>query len=250
VCDADSTHVADAEGDLTVVVGTPCEFFFLDDAKDPLVLAYQFKKLGYDEDATSPTHLKRRMRNGVWQLDTTEQLRVIKIDYVGSSLSGGGASGKSPPGDGGGGGRRGGGAGGGGGGGGGGGARQAAEEQQMEDSLAARKKVLVYGIYFDFARADIKRESDPVLREIADLLHKNPSWTLAINGYTDSIGGDAYNLALSTRRAAAVKDTLVSGYHIAAARLATAGYGAASPVDSNSTLEGRARNRRVELVRR
>jgi outer membrane protein OmpA-like peptidoglycan-associated protein len=119
----------------------------------------------------------------------------------------------------------------------------------MEDSLAAHRKVLVYGIYFDFAQADIKRESDPVLREIADLMHRNPTWTLAINGYTDSIGGDAYNLALSTRRATAVKDTLVSGYHIAASRLKTAGYGSASPVDSNSTLEGRARNRRVELVR-
>jgi outer membrane protein OmpA-like peptidoglycan-associated protein len=119
----------------------------------------------------------------------------------------------------------------------------------MQDSLAAHRKVLVYGIYFDFAKANIKKESDPVLREIADLMQKNPTWTLAINGYTDSIGGDAYNLDLSRRRAAAVKDTLVSGYRIEAKRLATAGFGAASPVDSNSTLEGRARNRRVELVR-
>jgi outer membrane protein OmpA-like peptidoglycan-associated protein len=255
VCDADSSHVSDAEGDLTVVVGTPCDFFMLDDAKDPLVLAYQFMKLGYESDGAPQPSKKRRMRNGVWQLDTTDQLRVIKIDYVGSSLpgEGGGGSGKSPPGGGGGGGSRRGGAGAGGGRGGGqgggGDSRQAAQEQAMEDSLAARRKVLVYGIYFDFARADIKRESDPVLREIADLMRRNPTWTLAINGYTDSIGGDAYNLALSTRRAAAVKDTLVSGYHIAASRLTTAGYGAASPVDSNSTLEGRARNRRVELVR-
>ena len=60
---------------------------------------------------------------------------------------------------------------------------------------------------------------------------------------------DAYNLDLSKRRAAAVKDTLVTGYHLTATRLTTAGYGAASPVDSNATLEGRARNRRVELIR-
>jgi outer membrane protein OmpA-like peptidoglycan-associated protein len=123
-------------------------------------------------------------------------------------------------------------------------------EAQMETALAAHKKVLVYGIYFDFAKATIKKESDPVLHEIADLMHKNPTWTLAINGYTDSIGGGAYNLDLSKRRAAAVKDTLVTGYHLTATRLTTAGYGAASPVDSNATLEGRARNRRVELVRR
>jgi outer membrane protein OmpA-like peptidoglycan-associated protein len=209
VCDADSSTVSDHEGDVTVVVDAPCDLFVLDDAKDPLVLAYRFAKLGYDVDSTSPTGVRRRMQNGVWQLDTADRLRVIKIDDVGPATT----------------------------------------ERQMEDALAGHRKVLVYGICFDFASADIKRASDPVLREIADLLHRNPTWTLAINGYTDSIGGDAYNLALSARRAAAVKDTLVSGYHIAARRLTTAGYGAASPVDSNATLEGRARNRRVELVR-
>jgi outer membrane protein OmpA-like peptidoglycan-associated protein len=81
-------------------------------------------------------------------------------------------------------------------------------------------------------------------------MKKNAAWSLSINGYTDSIGGDAYNLALSRRRAAAVRDTLVTGFHIAAGRLTSNGFGSASPVDSNSTLEGRARNRRVELIRR
>jgi outer membrane protein OmpA-like peptidoglycan-associated protein len=120
----------------------------------------------------------------------------------------------------------------------------------MEQALSKDRKVIVYGIYFDFARATIKKESAPVLHEIADLMHRNPTWVLSINGYTDSIGGDAYNLALSKRRAAAVRDTLVTGFQIAASRLTSAGFGAASPVDSNSTLEGRARNRRVELIRR
>jgi len=109
---------------------------------------------------------------------------------------------------------------------------------------------VVYGIYFDFAKADIKKESGPVLHVIADLMHRHPNWALSINGYTDSIGGDVYNLALSRRRAAAVRDTLVNGFHITADRLTSRGFGAASPVDSNSTLEGRARNRRVELMRR
>ena len=119
----------------------------------------------------------------------------------------------------------------------------------MEQALKRDRKVLVYGIYFDFASAKIKKQSSPVLHEIADLMHRNPDWTLAINGYTDSIGGDVYNLGLSKRRAAAVRDTLVSGFQIAAKRLTSNGFGSASPVDSNSTLVGRARNRRVELVR-
>jgi outer membrane protein OmpA-like peptidoglycan-associated protein len=120
----------------------------------------------------------------------------------------------------------------------------------MEQTLAKRDTVVIYGIYFDFARSDIRRESAPVLREIAHVMQRNAGWTLAVNGYTDSIGGHQYNLALSKRRAAAVKDSLVSAYHIAPSRLETAGYGDTFPVDSNSTLAGRARNRRVELIRR
>ena len=119
----------------------------------------------------------------------------------------------------------------------------------MEQALSRDRKVLIYGIYFDFAKATIKKQSGPVLHEIADLMHRNPSWSLSINGYTDSIGGNAYNLALSKRRAAAVRDTLLTGFHIAATRLSSNGFGSASPVDSNSTLIGRARNRRVELIR-
>jgi outer membrane protein OmpA-like peptidoglycan-associated protein len=120
----------------------------------------------------------------------------------------------------------------------------------MEQALSKERKVIVYGIYFDFAQATIKKESGPVLHEIADLMHRNSTWSLSINGYTDSIGGDAYNLALSKRRAAAVRDTLVGGFGIAASRLTSNGFGSAFPVDSNSTLQGRARNRRVELIRR
>jgi outer membrane protein OmpA-like peptidoglycan-associated protein len=88
-----------------------------------------------------------------------------------------------------------------------------------------------------------------VLRQIADIMRKNPDWNLGVSGYTDNIGGDKANLALSQRRAAAVKDALVTRYQIAPGRLATSGYGAASPIESNATLEGRARNRRVELRR-
>ncbi|MFI4865865.1 MAG: OmpA family protein [Steroidobacterales bacterium] len=119
----------------------------------------------------------------------------------------------------------------------------------MEQALAAKQPVDVYGIYFDFNSATIKPESEAVLRQIADIMRKNPDWKLSVSGHTDNIGGDPVNLALSQRRAAAVKDALVTRYPITADRLATSGYGASSPLESNATLEGRARNRRVELRR-
>ena len=70
-----------------------------------------------------------------------------------------------------------------------------------------------------------------------------------MSGHTDAIGGDKANLELSRQRAAAVKDALASRYHVNPQRLTTSGYGAARPQDTNDTLEGRARNRRVELVK-
>ncbi len=76
-----------------------------------------------------------------------------------------------------------------------------------------------------------------------------PDWKLAIEGHTDSIANDAYNLQLSQRRSAAVKNALVSKKAIAGTRLTTAGHGESRPKDTNDTLEGRARNRRVELVK-
>jgi len=119
----------------------------------------------------------------------------------------------------------------------------------LEQSLSDRKPVAVYGIYFDFNSATIKPESQLVLDEIAGVLRKNPDWKLALAGHTDNIGNDQANLALSQRRTAAVKAALIKDYGIAADRLQTGGYGAARPVATNDTLEGRARNRRVELQR-
>jgi outer membrane protein OmpA-like peptidoglycan-associated protein len=80
-------------------------------------------------------------------------------------------------------------------------------------------------------------------------LKDNPDWKLTVEGHTDNIGGDPYNLDLSKRRALAVKEALIAQYGIATDRLTNAGFGASRPVESNDTLEGRARNRRVELVR-
>ncbi len=120
---------------------------------------------------------------------------------------------------------------------------------EMEKHLAADKHVDVYGIYFDFASDRLRPESAPVLREISDALTKNPAWTLTINGHTDNIGGDVFNMDLSKRRSLSVRRALDETYHINPARLTTGGFGASQPKESNATVDGRAKNRRVELVR-
>jgi outer membrane protein OmpA-like peptidoglycan-associated protein len=122
-------------------------------------------------------------------------------------------------------------------------------QSQLQRALAANEVATVYGIYFSFARADIRKQSEPVLKEIAGILVANPAWKLRIDGHTDGIGNDAANLELSKRRAAAVKAALVGRYGIDAGRLTTGGYGESSPRATNATPEGRALNRRVELRR-
>jgi hypothetical protein len=120
---------------------------------------------------------------------------------------------------------------------------------RIEQALLATGRADVYTIFFAFNSDELKAESDSTLREIDDVLRRHPDWKLGINGHTDSVGGDAPNLALSERRAAAVKTALVSRFGDAPARLTTTGYGKRQPKATNATLEGRAMNRRVELVR-
>lgn len=121
----------------------------------------------------------------------------------------------------------------------------AALEQALEEDGAA----VVYDIHFSFNSASIRAESARRLEEIADVLSRHPEWRLAVNGHTDNIASDAYNLELSRERAQAVKAALVTGYGVETNRLVTAGYGEAQPRDTNDTIEGRARNRRVELIK-
>jgi outer membrane protein OmpA-like peptidoglycan-associated protein len=120
--------------------------------------------------------------------------------------------------------------------------------KKIEQDLLKNKRAIVYGIYFDFNQDTIKPESEPVLKEIAQATADRPDWKLTIAGYTDNIGGDKYNLDLSQRRSASVKRALVERYHVNGNNLSTAGYGDSSPIDTTDTLEGRARNRRVELT--
>jgi OOP family OmpA-OmpF porin len=109
--------------------------------------------------------------------------------------------------------------------------------------------VAVYGIYFDTGKADIKPESEPVLQEIAKLLKEDAALKLHVVGHTDNVGALAMNLELSKRRAAAVMQALTSQHGVAAARLNAEGVGPLAPVASNDSEGGRAKNRRVELVK-
>jgi OOP family OmpA-OmpF porin len=120
---------------------------------------------------------------------------------------------------------------------------------EMADAIKSGGKIALYGITFDFDKADIRPESKPQLDEIGGLLKADESLKLMITGHTDDQGGAAYNLDLSKRRADAVVEALIEQYGIGPDRLMAQGVGLAAPVASNETQEGRARNRRVELVR-
>ena len=115
--------------------------------------------------------------------------------------------------------------------------------------LVEEGKFSTTGILFDVNAATIKPESAGVLKDISDVLKKFPEIKVKIVGHTDSDGQDASNLSLSQKRAAAVKQALVSEYGIEEARIATDGKGEKDPVGDNKTKEGKAQNRRVEFIK-
>ena len=123
------------------------------------------------------------------------------------------------------------------------------QQQAMEQTLKTYRKLELYGIHFDFDRATIRKEAKSLIADIAKTLELNPTWTLDINGHTDSIGSPDYNLQLSQRRATAIETALVRRHGIDPDRLRPVGFGQSQPKASNDTLQGRALNRRVELVR-
>lgn len=221
------------EGDF---YGDKSEFFVLDDPDNPLMLKF---RIGINANAPlTPDEIEQRKLIG---LPTSispdkEALQVVKIAAPcgaeegtggGSSLPAGGGGGTAgepqggaPP-------------------------ESAALERMIEETGHAD----VQTIFFSVNSAELRPESDVALAAIADVLERHADWHIGIDGHTDSQADDAYNLDLSRRRAAAVKTALVDRYAIPEARLATAGYGETRPIADNATLEGRARNRRVELVR-
>jgi outer membrane protein OmpA-like peptidoglycan-associated protein len=108
----------------------------------------------------------------------------------------------------------------------------------------------VNGILFDTGKAEVKPESAPALKAVVDMLTQNPKLKVYVVGHTDNVGAVAANIDLSKRRGAAVVQALsVAPYNIAASRMESFGDGPTAPVASNDTEDGRALNRRVELVK-
>ena len=105
----------------------------------------------------------------------------------------------------------------------------------------------MYGVLFDFNKSTLQPASDPVLQQINSLLTKDATLKLEIQGHTDNVGGDAYNQTLSEARGRAVVAWLTQ-HGVAAGRLTAKGYGKTEPIADNSTDEGRAKNRRVEIA--
>lgn len=124
-----------------------------------------------------------------------------------------------------------------------------ADAKFMSEGINTTGHVAIYGIYFDFNKADVKPESEPALKEITKLLQQDAKLKLYVVGHTDNVGDLDYNMKLSQQRAEAVVKELASKYKVAPNRLKAYGVGPLAPVTSNETDEGKAKNRRVELVK-
>jgi outer membrane protein OmpA-like peptidoglycan-associated protein/Sec-independent protein translocase protein TatA len=127
--------------------------------------------------------------------------------------------------------------------------RYAEGGKTLKDQLDADGKIITHGILFDSGSDKIKGESYKTLADIGQLLTENRALRLSIEGHTDSDGADDYNAKLSQGRANSVKTYLVETYKITSDRLETKGWGESKPIDNNNTPEGKANNRRVELVK-
>jgi len=119
----------------------------------------------------------------------------------------------------------------------------------LEGGLAATGHVEVPGILFDFNKSEVKPESKPALDEVAKMLKANGTMKVWVVGHTDNVGTLEANMKLSEARAAAVAKFIAANYGIEMARLKGCGVGPLAPVASNGSEEGRAKNRRVELVK-
>jgi OOP family OmpA-OmpF porin len=119
----------------------------------------------------------------------------------------------------------------------------------LKQQLDETGRIVTHGILFDSGSDRIKAESFKTLADIGKLLTENPELRLSIEGHTDSDGADDYNMTLSQKRAAAVRAYLVDACKLEASRLEAKGWGETKPIDVNTTPEGKANNRRVELVK-
>lgn len=115
--------------------------------------------------------------------------------------------------------------------------------------LLTEGKLISYGITFDSGKDEVKPESFGALNDIAKVLKENPTVKVKIVGHTDSDGDDAKNLDLSKRRAANVKASLVKDFGIDESQIQTDGKGETEAISPNTTTEGKAKNRRVEIIK-
>lgn len=123
-----------------------------------------------------------------------------------------------------------------------------AQLRDMEAQQTERGLLVTLGdVLFAFNKAELSAQAAPRLDKLANFLKQFPDRKLLIEGYTDSVGGDSYNQELSDRRAQAVRDALVQR-GVDTSRITARGYGKAHPVADNASPEGRAMNRRVEIV--
>jgi outer membrane protein OmpA-like peptidoglycan-associated protein len=120
--------------------------------------------------------------------------------------------------------------------------------EEMAQSITSTGRVALYGLYFDSGKADVKPESKDTLDQIAKLLTSSPALKLLVVGHTDNVGEFASNMDLSRRRADAVIGALAAQYKVDRKRLTPVGVSFASPVAPNTSDDGKAKNRRVELV--
>ncbi len=119
---------------------------------------------------------------------------------------------------------------------------------KLSQGINTQGKAAIYGMHFDTGKADVKPESEPVLKEVAKLLSESPSLKLYVVGHTDNVGEIDYNMKLSQARAEAVVRELITKHSVSEDRIKPYGVGPLAPVASNKTEEGRAKNRRVELI--
>ena len=136
--------------------------------------------------------------------------------------------------------------------------QDAIEINPMESGLVSAKKieksikmsgfVSIYGVHFDTGKWNIKENSKPALKEMASFLNDHPENKYFIVGHTDNTGDFSSNMTLSEKRAESVMNALLNEYEVKATQLKAYGVSSLSPVTSNSTDEGKARNRRVEIV--
>jgi len=127
--------------------------------------------------------------------------------------------------------------------------RYAEGGKTLKQQLDEAGKIVTHGILFDSGSDKIKGESYKTLADIGALLTENPTLRLSIEGHTDSDGADDYNLNLSQRRAESVRTYLIDNFKVDKTRLESKGWGESKPIDKNDTPEGKANNRRVELVK-